>query len=158
MLLAMLRTACALVAAATVAACGPPPPNAFTRDAPPAQWTAEQRQVAVDTHPFGWYGICVIAQDNFGPKLTEADKRVVAEILHRKGYTARDVELITDGSVVYGTGMTYRGLECAGGGRLFPNRAFYPGTGHQWQVPFGSGFVYLEGDGTPEGMRVTAWN
>ena len=32
------------------------------------------------------------------------------------------------------------------------------GIGHQWQMQLGSSYVYLEGDGTPTGMRVTGWN
>ncbi|WP_339820055.1 hypothetical protein [Sulfitobacter dubius] len=84
--------------------------------------------------------------------------RAIFSEIETLGFSRRDLEILRDQKTVYGTGMTYRGLECAGGGKLYPNKAFYPGTGHHWQVPFGSGFVYLEGDGTEAGMRVTAWN
>lgn len=73
----------------------------------------------------------------------------------RKHLPARDVELITQRS--YGTGMTFNGLRCIAP-NVHVNDAFYPGIGHRWQAVNGSDYIYLEGDGTPEGMRVIAWN
>lgn len=87
-------------------------------------------------------------------RATKADLDLYAKAL-RQHLPARDVELIAQRS--YGTGMTFNGLRCLSpNGRV--NDAFYPGVGHRWQVVYGSEYVYLEGDGTPEGMRVVAWN
>lgn len=54
--------------------------------------------------------------------------------------------------------MSYIGLVCAIGHDMQVNKAFYPSVGHRWQAITGEGYVYLEGDGTPEGMKITAWN
>lgn len=89
---------------------------------------------------------------------SEADTPIYSAAMRSRGLTARDVEIITNPNADFGTRMTFRGLECSAGGPLTANRSFYQGLGHQWQVPLGRNFVYLEGDGTPEGMRVTSWN
>lgn len=89
---------------------------------------------------------------------TSADTPFYFKAMRSRDLTSRDVEIITDPQADFGTQMTFRGLECSAGGSLSANRSFYQGLGHQWQVKFGSNFIYLEGDGTPEGMRVTSWN
>jgi uncharacterized protein (AIM24 family) len=54
--------------------------------------------------------------------------------------------------------MTFNGLSCALRFEPRTNKAFYSGIGHRWQAITGEGFVYLEGNGTPEGMRIKSWN
>lgn len=94
---------------------------------------------------------------------SEADAAVARQELARRGFSARDTELIAKQGTHWGTGMTYRGLKCSNGrwdgGFEAVNKAFYPGLGHQWQVDVGNfEFVYLRGDGTEAGMKVHAWN
>lgn len=80
----------------------------------------------------------------------------MTKIRNMRGLTKRDVELVLGGS--YGTGMTFNGLKCLVGYEPPVNASFYPGIGHQWQAVLGDEYVYLEGDGTAGGMRVTSWN
>ena len=92
-----------------------------------------------------------------------ADESKARQELARRGFSPRDAELIAKQGTHWGTGMTYRGLKCSNGrwdgGFESINKAFYPGTGHQWQVDVGNfEFVYLRGNGTEEGMKVYAWN
>lgn len=150
-----------LVLALVLAGCAVTP-DRFSVVNRPSDWTAETRQAFVSLPTMGYRGVCDIARQvgyaYASPAVFAKDRAILGAELKRRGMTARDRELILDPDVTYGTGMTYRGLECAAGGTLSPNTAYYAGVGHRWQVPFGSGFVYLEGNGTPEGMRVTAWN
>jgi hypothetical protein len=82
---------------------------------------------------------------------------LVAELRNR-GLTGRDVEIISNPKATYGTQMTFNGLSCALRFEPRTNKAFYSGIGHRWQAITGQGFVYLEGNGTPEGMRIKSWN
>lgn len=90
---------------------------------------------------------------------TAEDRAVLEPEFRRRGFSRRDIEILLDPDHLYGTGMSFRGLSCALGYEPSVNDAFYPGAGHQWQAALpGYRFVYLEGNGTKAGMRVTAWN
>ena len=79
-------------------------------------------------------------------------------MLREKGLTRRDVEITRDKSVDFGTGQTPKGLFCSLGYEPNVNKSFLGGK-HRWQAVLNDGdYVYLEGDGTIEGMRVTGWN
>jgi hypothetical protein len=91
-------------------------------------------------------------------QVSAADDEAYRRAFAGRGLSARDVEIILNPSADYGTRMTFLGLQCSAGRPLEVNKSFYQGIGHNWQVPFGSGYVYLEGDGTERGMRVTSWN
>lgn len=75
--------------------------------------------------------------------------------LRKRGLSARDVDLTLRAE--QGTGMSFNGLSCSLGGVPRVNDSFIAGR-HRWQAVAGSSYFYLEGDGTPEGMRVTGWN
>ncbi len=127
-------------------------------DADPRQW-GDEHQTRIQSLPLlGYSGVCDLArrQANAAGK-SPAEKMLLAE-LRRRGLTGRDIELIGDPKHIYGTGMSFHGLSCALARVPPTNRAFYPGIGHQWQAITGEGYVYLVGDGTPEGMRVRSWN
>lgn len=147
----MIRHALAIVAFLALTACGPGfDLNLYET---PAAWTPKARAYFAQQSPATK---CAILLNS--TKAAAADLDHIFSEIRKLGLNRRDIEILRDQEHVYGTGMSYRGLECAGGGKLYPNKAFYSGLGHRWQVPFGSGFVYLEGDGTEAGMRVTAWN
>jgi hypothetical protein len=84
--------------------------------------------------------------------------------LRRSGFllfgamTARDVELIRARDTMFGTGQSWNGLFCSLGYVPEVNKSFYQGSGHRWQAILPSQYVYLEGNGTPSGMKITAWN
>lgn len=94
------------------------------------------------------------------PNWTSKDEKIAYDMLRKRGFSMRDAELIAEKGEFYGTRMTYQGLVCSTGTPTQVNKSFYQYSGHQWQVVLGeySDFVYLEGDGTEAGMRVTSWN
>ena len=91
-----------------------------------------------------------------GVTLTAADKAMIEPAMMAAGLTPREIAYAEAGAPSISTGDTYRQVVCHGGTLI--NDAFYSGTGHQWQMRVGSSYVYLEGDGTEGGMRVTGWN
>ena len=126
----------------------------------PSTWTAEQRILVQDLPDLGPMGFCALAARAKSTPATfsTTDRAAVTAELRRRGYSGRDLELLTDPAANFGTGMTFRGLSCAIGYEPRINDAFYPGIGHQWQAVTPGSYVYLEGDGTKAGMRVKAWN
>jgi|GEM_PF-5869562 len=91
---------------------------------------------------------------------SESDKKAAYDLLRKRGFSKRDADLISDKGEYYGTGMTYKGLVCSTGTPTRVNKSFYQYSGHNWQVVLGdhSDFVYLRGNGTESGMKVTSWN
>jgi len=145
-----ITTASALVAV-SLAACS----TTMNFQASPSQWNEETY-----THFLrqGRSVQCAILQNSSTKSVAPDDQSFISSELKRLGNNKRDIEILMNPTKIYGTGMSYRGLECAAKGSLSRNTSFYSGVGHQWQVPFGSGFVYLRGDGTEKGMKVYAWN
>lgn len=88
------------------------------------------------------------------------DTDIAEPILRARGFSQRDRELILRHGVHYGTGMTMRGLSCSVAEPFEVNKSFYQFSGHHWQAVLGDfgPYIYLEGDGTSEGMIVTSWN
>lgn len=141
----MIKYVFAFSTVALVAACGPQY-NFYEK---PSAWTPETRAEFAQQRPASKCAILLNAT-----KAAGADRASIFSEISKLGLNRRDLEILKDPEHIYGTGMSYRGLECAAGGKLNPNKSFYQGVGHRWQVPFGSGFVYLEGNGTERGMRV----
>ena len=103
------------------------------------------------------YGVCnhfAINRDG----MTSADLAIYRKVFSQSSLTSRDIELMESDS--WGTGQSLLGLTCVLGYLPQINRAFYLGVGHQWQVVTNNNrsFIYLQGDGTETGMRVTSWN
>lgn len=145
----------ALVALLT--GCGPPTDTIW--DAPDSTWgSAQKDRISAIPAIGGFNSLCNFAQRKAHPNgLTQAGKIIEAE-LRRRGFSSRDREILMNRSATYGTGMSMDGLECAANQRLRVNDSFYPGLGHTWQVPFGTNFVYLKGNGERENMKVSSWN
>lgn len=95
-----------------------------------------------------------------GEALTQEDYADYEKLFRAWGMSSRDIELLQKRNQSYGTGQTYLGLKCSIASEPRVNKSFYQGIGHRWQAVLGgySEFVYLEGDGTETGMRVTGWN
>ena len=127
----------------------------FLDNKTPSTFTPEERAFFDKLPTYDINGYCVTVKNKLA-SYTAADRKIVAAGMHARGLTKRDVELVMDGS--YGTGMTFNGLKCLVGYEPPVNASFYPGIGHQWQAVLGDEYVYLEGDGTVGGMRVTSWN
>jgi hypothetical protein len=148
-----------VIAAIALTGCGNPDLGRIMFQTP-SGFDEEQRQT-FETLPLlsqgSELGVCSHIRINRA-QTTQADREVYRAALNKRGLSRRDAEIVTSTSADFGTGMTYAGLECSADGRLATNKAFYTGLGHRWQVRFGNSFVYLEGDGTPSGMIVTAWN
>lgn len=90
-------------------------------------------------------------------RMTAADAVVYGKAMRAKGLPKRDTDLVLANKI--GTQESFIGLLCMSNAVPPINKAFYPGVGHRWQMVMPAyGYVYLEGDGTPKGMRVTAWN
>lgn len=144
-----MRIVFAAAVFAVLGACSydpPPPPK------PPSTMNADEIKV------FRSMPLPSLCRRMKNSTVRKADNPFYAEVMRRRGLNARDVEIILDRKADFGTGMTFAGLECSAAMRLRANKSFYQGLGHRWQVPFGGSFIYLEGNGTPEGMRVTSWN
>lgn len=94
------------------------------------------------------------------PEWGEQDRKAAYATLRKRGFTKRDAELISKKGQFWGTGMTFAGLRCSSGSITKINKSFHQYSGHHWQVVMGdhSEFVYLQGDGTETGMKVTGWN
>lgn len=96
---------------------------------------------------------------NVQQPFVKADYAALEKRLRGAGLTSRDFELLRNGGQSFGTGQTYVGLVCSLGYEPNVNKAFYPGIGNQWQVVTQyQTYIYLQGDGTERGMRVTSWN
>ena len=95
-----------------------------------------------------------------GERLRQEDYQDYEQVFNAWGMTARDIELIRAREQMFGTDQTFLGLTCSLGYTPRVNKSFYQGIGHRWQAVLGdsSRFIYLEGNGTEAGMRVTAWN
>jgi hypothetical protein len=94
-----------------------------------------------------------------GEPLRKIDYEDYEKVFRGAGMSSRDIELIRPRDQMYGTRQTFAGLTCSLGYIPEVNKSFYRGIGHRWQVVLpGYNFVYLEGDGTATGMRVTGWN
>lgn len=146
----------ALVGAAFLAGCAAGTSLFFLDTKTPSQFSPEERAYFDGLPTFGLNGYCAVAVPKVA-RFTPSDRAIVSTGLQKRGMTKRDVELLLLGQ--YGTRMTFSGLSCLVGGQPPVNTAFYPGVGHRWQAVMPNGdFVYLEGDGTPKGMHVTAWN
>ena len=81
---------------------------------------------------------------------------VLKQNLGSSGIIRRDVDIIVDPEARFGTGMSYYGVQCAGG--RIVNTSYYPGLGHTWQMKLGGSYLYLEGNGRDSSMRVRSWN
>jgi hypothetical protein len=151
----LLKVATTIGAMLAITACTPAP-TIFDDD--PRQWGAVHQQ-RIDSLPLlGRNGVCDYARRQANANgLSNAQAMLIAE-LRRRGLTSRDIEIINSGRHIYGTGMSFNGLSCALRFQPKTNKAFYSGVGHRWQAVTGEGYVYLEGDGTPEGMRIRSWN
>ncbi|MEP3688851.1 MAG: hypothetical protein ABJN05_17345 [Sulfitobacter dubius] len=132
----MIKHALPFSALLSIAACGTP----FNFYEKPSAWTPETRAQFAQQTPAKRCALLLNTTRAAG-----ADHAYIFSEIKKLWLNSRDIESLRDPKNIYGTGMTYLGLECAGGGKLYPNTVFYPGVGHRWQVPFGSGFVYLEG-------------
>lgn len=126
---------------------------------PPSQLDPEAR-AQFDALPlFSTYGgasLCGHIRSNVFRRVP-ADIPIYTAALRRNGLSSRDASLILAGQ--FGTGESFTGLMCGSGEAEQVNKAFYPGTGNQWQVVMpGPTYVYLEGNGEPGGMHITAWN
>jgi hypothetical protein len=127
----------------------------LTRKAP-SQFSPQELAYFNGMPNLGAFGYCDIIAKQYA-SYSKADMAIVRAELTRRGFTKRDADLILEGN--YGTGQTFKGMTCSLGYSPQVNTAFYPGVGHRWQaVTAGRSYIYLEGNGTPEGMRVTAWN
>lgn len=129
-------------------------------ETPPSQWK-EQELAAAQSGERAFIDLCRIY--DFGAKgvtgLKEADFKVLDRALRQHGLRKRDLEILRNPNADIGTGQTLLGLHCQNPNDVsIVNRAYYPGTGHQWQVKVGGSYVYLEGDNTNAGMAVYAWN
>ncbi|WP_295450142.1 hypothetical protein [uncultured Pseudophaeobacter sp.] len=147
----------ALLAFLAIPACGLI--NAELYDTRPSQWTEQELAIARSADN-AFTDLCRIydlgAQ---GSGLGEADFKVLNRTLRHYGLTKRDLEILRDPKADIGTGQTFLGLQCQNINDVeIVNRAYYPGTGHQWQVKVGGSYVYLEGNNTNAGMTVYAWN
>lgn len=85
-------------------------------------------------------------------------QRIEAYLQSNWGLKSRDIELLRRRNQSFGTNQSFLGLVCSLGYEPPVNKSFYQGVGHRWQAVLGSQYVYLEGDGSPSGMRVTGWN
>lgn len=152
-----------LAAALFLAACATSDPiRATILDEQPSAFSAEKRAaVAKDLNL-----ICYIYRNgHFAPQpkrvrtpYTAADFKTLEAMMRKHGLSNRDIELIRQRDMSFGTGQSWKGLTCSLGRVPRVNKAFYPGIGHQWQAVLGSQYVYLRGDGSETGMKVKAWN
>jgi len=136
--------------------------RAFTNTFPPSAWTAEQRAVA-----FGLPTAYLCRQYSSGSYVPDyitrtrysvEDYEIIGQVLRQRGMTSRDLEIIRQDDADFGTGQSYQGLICSIGNFRAVNKSFIAGR-HSWQVvTFTNNYIYLEGNGTPETMRVTGWN
>jgi len=148
----MIRTfSTAALAACLIAACTSP----YNFAESPDKWTPET--YAHFSRQSGSVK-CAMLRNSSSKGLSPTARQVVMKEYKSLGLNKRDLEILSDPDATYGTGMTFPGLECAAGRPLSINDSFYSGSGHHWQVPFGSGYVYLRGDGTKSGMTVHSWN
>lgn len=162
----MLKPLLPLVAAISISACNVNPELAAMQlsvmQTPPAQLNATQiahlSGSLFETCRAYNLGSYANPQTKTRVAHTAADVRKLESILRRHGLTGRDLELLRSRDRSFGTGQTFRGLTCSLGYAPRVNRAFYPGTGHNWQAILGSQYVYLRGDGSETGMKVYAWN
>ena len=151
----LFRTAALIGAMLAIIGCAPAP-TMFDDD--PRQWGAAHQERIRSLPLLGNGGVCDLARGQANALgQSPAQKMLVAELRNR-GLTGRDVEIISNPKATYGTQMTFNGLSCALRSEPRTNKAFYSGIGHRWQAITGQGFVYLEGNGTPEGMRIKSWN
>jgi len=152
----MRTTLAALSSIAVLAACVSGTSLFFLDNKTPITFTPEERAFFDKLPTDGINGYCVTVKNKLA-SYTTADRQIVKAGLTKRGMTSHDADLILGGN--YGTGMTFPGLACLVGYEPPVNTSFYPGIGHQWQAVLANGdYVYLEGDGTRGGMRVTSWN
>jgi len=128
----------------------------------PMQWTN------ADIDAAGMLTVCGLYNRGFYATSASADsrqaysadelRRMERVLKERWKLSARDIELLRKRNHSFGTGQSFVGLVCSMGRNLEVNKSFYQGIGHQWQAVLSSQYVYLRGDGTPTGMRVTSWN
>ena len=151
----MKKICLAIVAAASLGACAPQGTSYFFLDRKtPSQFTPEEL-VFFENQFYMTYCQQILAKRAI---YTMADRSIASAGLKNRGMSSREIEIILDPTLAYGTGMTFKGLSCSLGYEPQTNRSFYQGVGHRWQAVTGNGYVYLEGDGTERGMRVTSWN
>lgn len=94
-----------------------------------------------------------------GAALTVEDFKEYEFVFDLVGMNAKDISLLRSRSKKIAIGQSFLGLMCSQASLLETNRAFYQGVGHRWQVVLsGPRYIYLEGDGTIAGMKVTGWN
>ena len=152
----MRTTLAALSSIAILAACASGTSLFFLDNKNPSEFSPEERAY-FDGMPSVEGNSYCLAVKNRRASYSQKDVSIVGDGLRKRGFSGRDVELILDGS--YGTGMSFPGLVCLVSYEPQVNTSFYPGVGHQWQAVLANGdYVYLEGDGTRGGMRVTSWN
>ena len=102
---------------------------------------------------------CYIAKKwNEPNKKSHKNKRAIKANLGSGGLIARDVDIIFDPESDFGAGMSYNGMLCQGA--YIVNKSYYPGLGHTWQMTFedSNNYIYLEGNGKKQDMRVKSWN
>lgn len=165
-----MRVFCAIAIAVTVSACGGPQPEFQEMQrlmtTKPSEWAASGFDGTYAAHRMA---ICNRYNDGHRAEASNplrripmdaADRAAMERALTQAGLSSRDIELMRTGRMAYGTGQSFLGLSCSFGFVPRVNTSFYQGTGHQWQavIPEARRYIYLRGDGTPEGMRVTSWN
>lgn len=152
----------AIIGLLAISACGSTP-DSFIYLSPPSSWAGEQREIALS---FPTNRLCRLYKtgsynNHLGQNreiYTSSDYAIIGEELRQRGLSRRDLEIIRDSNADFGTQQTFAGLICSLGAIERVNRSFIAGR-HRWQVvTFGGSFIYLEGDGTEAGMRVTGWN
>mgnify|MGYP005988705875 CR=1 FL=1 len=91
--------------------------------------------------------------------LTPTDFENYEAIFTGAGMSARDIGLLRSRDQSFGTRQTFLGLSCSLGRIPEVNKSFYQGIGHNWQaIASDYRYIYLKGDGSLTGMRVTGWN
>jgi len=153
----VFKTTASIGAMLAILACAPTPARTIFDD-DSRQWGATHQERIKSLPLLGNGGVCDLARKQANELVQSSAETVIISELRRRGLTRRDVELIGSIKNIYGTEMTFNGLSCALGFTPKTNKAFYSGIGHRWQAITGEGYVYLEGNGTPEGMRIKSWN
>ncbi len=129
----------------------------------PSEWSPEER--ASFTGTTGFISLCIIYQKGgYAPgvdlvPLTGADFEIIEVELRKRGLSDFDVAILRQrkGNQLV-VGQSFAGLVCEIRRTLKLNKSFSVGVGHRWQAVLPDRFVYLSGDGTSSGMRVTGWN
>lgn len=95
------------------------------------------------------------------PLDAETRAALSSELRRRGGFNSNDIRVLLRSDADVGFGMSLQGLQCALGGEVEVVHTWTYGGIQTWQVRLFNnferaniGFAYLEGNGTPTGMRV----